>query len=230
MNSTTNTNVSIESLEKKVAMLEEALRQSNDNFQAIFESAPFPIAVTDIDDSSIIFANTAAIRKYGAKTTEDVNGRKSSELYIDPLVRGTIIDRIKTHGFIDNFEIEMRDLHDNRFWVIFSARIIVFNGKSCLISSQYDITERILAERALRKALDEVKQLSGLIPICSRCKKIRNDSGFWQQVEVYLAKRTDAQFSHGVCPDCIRVLYPQVADKIIDKLHKKDLAEKKNSE
>ncbi len=60
----------------------------------------------------------------------------------------------------------------------------------------------------LEKALSEIKTLSGFIPICAACKKIRDDQGYWQAVEVYIRDRTDAQFSHGICPDCARKLYP----------------------
>jgi sigma-B regulation protein RsbU (phosphoserine phosphatase) len=62
-----------------------------------------------------------------------------------------------------------------------------------------------LAERVveLQQALASVKQLSGLLPICSYCKRVRGDEDYWQQVESYVADRTDAEFSHGVCPNCL---------------------------
>lgn len=60
----------------------------------------------------------------------------------------------------------------------------------------------------LEKAMSEIKTLQGFIPICASCKKIRDDNGFWQAVEVYIRDRTDAEFSHGICPDCARKLYP----------------------
>ncbi|MDO9578597.1 MAG: response regulator [Candidatus Cloacimonadales bacterium] len=69
----------------------------------------------------------------------------------------------------------------------------------------------------LRKALSEIKTLSGLLPICSHCKKIRDDSGYWQGVEHYIAARSNTQFSHGICPDCMRQFYPKVAEKILKK-------------
>lgn len=62
----------------------------------------------------------------------------------------------------------------------------------------------------LQKALDEIKTLSGLIPICASCKKIRNDKGYWQAVEQYIEERSGAQFTHGICPDCMRKLYPEL--------------------
>ena len=57
-------------------------------------------------------------------------------------------------------------------------------------------------EKELQKSRDEIKRLRGIIPICSSCKKIRNDKGYWQQVEDYVSAHTEASFSHGYCPDC----------------------------
>lgn len=62
----------------------------------------------------------------------------------------------------------------------------------------------------LRKAISEIKTLRGMLPMCSRCKKIRDDKGYWNQMEVYIRNHTDAEFSHGLCPDCIKVLYPDL--------------------
>ncbi len=67
----------------------------------------------------------------------------------------------------------------------------------------------------LKKALAENKILRGILPICSNCKKIRNDEGCWQQVEDYLGAHSDVGFTHGVCPGCIKKLYPTIADEIL---------------
>ncbi len=66
------------------------------------------------------------------------------------------------------------------------------------------------SNEALQKALREVKVLKGLVPICASCKKIRNDQGFWQQLEEYLQQHSEAEFSHGLCTPCIKKLYPGV--------------------
>jgi len=86
-------------------------------------------------------------------------------------------------------------------------------GSAVVIVS--DITERKQAEEErerliaeLQEALDNVKTLRGLIPIRANCKKIRDDEGYWHQVEVYVRDHTEAQFTHGLCPDCFRKLYP----------------------
>jgi len=62
----------------------------------------------------------------------------------------------------------------------------------------------------LQDALANVKKLSGLLPICSSCKKIRNDNGYWKQIEGYIAEHSEAVFTHGLCPDCLKKLYPKL--------------------
>ncbi len=64
---------------------------------------------------------------------------------------------------------------------------------------------------ALQAALGEVKRLSGLLPICANCKKIRDDDGYWQDVAVYIRDRSEAEFTHGICPVCVQELYPELS-------------------
>ncbi len=68
--------------------------------------------------------------------------------------------------------------------------------------------EKIIED--LQKALAEIKTLSGLLPICSNCKKIRDDKGYWNQLETYLRKHSDIEFTHGICPECSKKLYPDL--------------------
>lgn len=64
--------------------------------------------------------------------------------------------------------------------------------------------------KELQDAISKVKTLSGLLPICSHCKKIRDDEGYWNQIEDYIHKHSDVDFSHGICPECLEKLYPQI--------------------
>lgn len=80
-----------------------------------------------------------------------------------------------------------------------------------------EITERKRAEAEKQKligelqgALAEVKKLSGLLPICASCKRVRDDRGYWQQIEAYVRDHSEADFSHGICPECARTLYPEL--------------------
>ncbi len=79
----------------------------------------------------------------------------------------------------------------------------------------------------LKKSLEQIKTIQGLLPICSHCKKIRNDDGYWQEVEAYFREHTDAVFSHGVCPDCFRKLYPEMDFEKVYELDAKKLRESK---
>jgi len=65
----------------------------------------------------------------------------------------------------------------------------------------------------LERALSDIKQLSGMLPICASCKKIRNDSGYWQQIETYIRDHSQVEFSHSICPDCVAKLYPDFINK-----------------
>jgi hypothetical protein len=67
--------------------------------------------------------------------------------------------------------------------------------------------ERLIEE--LQKALSEVKTLRGYLPTCSNCKKVRNDQGYWLQIEAYIQEHSEARFSHGICPECAEKLYPE---------------------
>lgn len=76
------------------------------------------------------------------------------------------------------------------------------------------VNQRLNAERQatieeLHGALEQIRTLRGILPMCAHCKKIRDDRGFWQQVEAYLSQHTEAEFSHGICPDCMQTIYPQ---------------------
>jgi len=96
----------------------------------------------------------------------------------------------------------------------------VYDGSSRFLGtrgSNRDVTERKRAEAErekligeLRDALSRVKLLSGLLPICASCKKIRDDKGYWNQIESYIRDHSEAHFSHGICPECARKEYPEL--------------------
>lgn len=101
---------------------------------------------------------------------------------------------------------------------LFSA--IVIGGLFFLISGRFyklnkllklEIEKRQKNINQLKEANDQIKTLKGIVPICSFCKKIRDDKGYWEQVEVYVSKHSHADFSHGICPDCLKEHYPEFA-------------------
>lgn len=110
------------------------------------------------------------------------------------------------------------DLGETGKWLRFTAATIR-NKEGIIIGALEtleDITERKGAEeerekliRELQEAISKIKILSGLLPICASCKKIRNDQGYWEQIEIYIREHSEAEFSHGFCPECAEKLYPE---------------------
>ncbi len=91
-----------------------------------------------------------------------------------------------------------------------SGNLIAILGVTRDISEQYRLEQELrAAKEEAERALAEVRTLSGLLPICSCCKKIRDDQGFWARVEDYISSHTGARFSHGMCPDCLTRYYPE---------------------
>ncbi len=99
------------------------------------------------------------------------------------------------------------------------------NTKLIVRTIRYSIERNRLLQK-LQEALDNVRTLSGLLPICSYCKKIKDDKGYWEQVETYLSQRSDVLFTHGMCPDCLRKIYPDMADEILQELEEETKAKK----
>jgi hypothetical protein len=97
-----------------------------------------------------------------------------------------------------------------------AARLVSFLVVALTLAQ---LRRTLAEERRLRveveHALHEVKQLRGLLPICSSCKSIRNDEGAWEHLEQYVQAHSEAEFTHGLCPKCIRKLYPEVADRVL---------------
>jgi hypothetical protein len=90
-------------------------------------------------------------------------------------------------------------------------------GKKLIFCICRDISDRKRAEKdreelikSLEASLSEIKTLRGILPLCSFCKKIRDDKGYWEQVDIYINKHSEADISHGICPDCLKEHYPDV--------------------
>jgi ABC-type multidrug transport system fused ATPase/permease subunit len=99
--------------------------------------------------------------------------------------------------------------------VIFPFSLYIFLG---LFKKIHESEQSLLkTNKELEKALKDVKELSGMLPICASCKKIRDDNGYWSQVEEYISNKTDVVFSHSLCPTC----YQKESDEIDDILKKR---------
>ena len=114
----------------------------------------------------------------------------------------------------DNLPLETKD--GQRINVEFVSNVYQVDHTNIIQCNIRNITRRVMLEverenliLELKKALSEIKILSGLLPICSYCKKIRNDEGYWEQIEGYIKERSLADFSHGICPECTKIHFPE---------------------
>ncbi len=145
------------------------------------------------------------------------------EIMKDALRRG--LER----GEPSDFELRLFTAKGKNLWIHSICIPQVVDGKVVKLKGTFqDISNRKQMEleqekliTKLQEALAEIKELRGFLPICANCKKVRDDDGYWQEVEKYIMDRTDATFSHGICPDCLQKFYPD---------HYKRLLEKKKSE
>ena len=199
---------------------EEELRLAEETYRNIFLNSQIGLFRTDLQTGLILDANDTVACFIGYPDRASLLAKPFSmvERYVDAHVRDEMRYIVQTHGEIHNYEARFRRNDGSIIWMRFSARIV--RGKGWMEGVSEDITEQKQAEdaleeerRRLQQALDEVRTLRGIVPICANCKKIRDDKGYWNQVEKYVSDHTEAKFSHGICPDCVKVLYPDLYKK-----------------
>ncbi len=200
--------------------MDRQLRESEERYRAVVSQAVEGITLFEVESGCLLEANNAFQRmldytaqEISALTIYDVaeHGRAG----VNPDLSSVLKDRQAALGerrFVRK-DGSLVDVDVNASLRMREAQPVV-----CLVV--HDITERKRAERQrenlvaeLQEALSQVKTLSGLLPICASCKRIRDDQGDWQPIETYIRERSDAEFTHGLCPDCIRKLYPQYSER-----------------
>ena len=209
---------------KQTALAENLLNESEEKFRTISTSVKDALIVLN-NDGNITFWNNSAEAIFGY-TAEEVLGRELHPLmapkkYHDLYKRA--FSQFKTEGkgsaIGQTLELSAVRKDGSEFPMELSLASYRSNGKWFAVGTIRDISERKLAEQEkerlisdLKNALAEVKQLSGMLPICSVCKKIRDDKGYWNQIEVYIRDHSEAEFSHSICQECAKKLYPDLLD------------------
>jgi PAS domain S-box-containing protein len=116
-------------------------------------------------------------------------------------------------------EYEYKGVHkDGSFiWLDNRVRNVNWEGTEAIQTTIFDITKRKQAENVkeqliseLKKAIREIKTLHGLLPVCSHCKKVRDDKGYWNQIDAYIQEHSEAEVSHSICPVCAEKYYPEM--------------------
>jgi PAS domain S-box-containing protein len=222
----------------RIKSLRDEADAAREYAESIISTTREPLITLD-QDLRVVSASRSFYEVFKAKREETV-GQLIFDLgdrqWNTPRLRELLESILTRNTSFDDYEVE----HDfpvigKRSMLLYARQIESVRSKerSILLAIQ-DISERKRSEHALEEAakereklvkelqyaLDNIKTLQGLIPICSNCKKIRDDKGFWNQVEVYVSEHTDARFSHGICPDCGKKLYGNLYEKAIEKMDK----------
>jgi PAS domain S-box-containing protein len=196
---------------------EEAQRMSEEKYRTLFENAPVGIGVV-LDDGDFVSSNAALLKPGGYPNRGTSQLKNVKQLYYDPADISWILAEGSEQGrSLQEQEVRLKQMDGTPYDALLTvAPISVGDTRGWQIICQ-DITERKQREKdreqlihRLEAALEKVDTLSGLLPICAHCKKIRNDEGYWEDVAVYIRNHTEVDFSHGICDDCMREHYPDV--------------------
>lgn len=200
-------------LSKDLSVEQELLQK----FEKLFRINPALMAITDGDEHRYTDVNDAFLTTLGF-TRDEVIGKTPTELGLvsDHERHACAVGQLTETGSLRDVEMTIRTRDGDHRQGLFAGESIEIQGRRYALTVMIDITERnrIAAEREqviaeLQAAIEQIKTLRGIVPICSRCKKIRDDRGYWEQVEAYVTRHTAAEFSHGICPGCLDELYPE---------------------
>lgn len=190
------------------------IRKNSKDWEKTFDSIDDWICIIDLN--STILRSNLTIEKYfnldvrdsiGVQCCKLAHGTKTS-------LKECPLPRMLKSGKRESAEIKTQD---DRWMLITVDPIFDKKGEiTSVVHIARDITHRILIQnerkrlvKDLKQALVQIKTLHGLIPICSHCKKIRDDKGYWNLLESYIETHSQASFSHGMCPECSEHLYGQ---------------------
>lgn len=176
------------------------------------------LIITDLN-GAVRFANPSFCSMLDY-SHDDIVGMNAADVFSTKEIRTfsdvvAIVDISKD----DSQEFVVESKEGRRFVVEVSASNVTSSSGEIVgrMASFIDITKRkeVEADREklvskLQEALNKIKTLKGIIPICAACKKIRDDKGYWNQIESYIKEHSEADFSHGICPECAEKLYPEL--------------------
>jgi len=189
----------------------DALRQSRLVLEGIFHAIPVRVFWKD---RNLVYlgCNEAFAHDAGLANSSEIVGkddfqmvwRDQAELYRDD------DRRVIASGVARLLIEEPQTTPEGDTLTLLTSKLPLRNATgeiSGVLGTYMDITHRKRVE-----ALDDVKLLRGILPMCARCKKIRDDTGYWSQVEQYISERSRAEFTHSLCPECAKLLYPEFSD------------------
>ncbi|HAK87867.1 MAG TPA: hypothetical protein DHV16_03660 [Nitrospiraceae bacterium] len=208
----------IESRERLKRQAEELLREKTVYLDNILHSVNVAVAAVD-SDFRIKYYNPMAEKIFGYKASE-VIGKTVMDIHTKEKVDNARFERaieiVRKEGQYKYF-VEQKKGEETK-WIDSTVTGVYDNDNNLVgfVLISEDVSERKRYEdelkiknQQLEEALADVKALSGLLPICASCKKIRDDQGYWNHLESYISAHSEAEFSHSICPECVKKLYPE---------------------
>jgi PAS domain S-box-containing protein len=205
-------------------IIDEKLRESEERFRRMFEDGPLGMVIVGLEQR-LLKANKAFCEMLGY-TEDELVGRSVQELtHPEDRVNSAEISQQVFAGEVPMLHLQKRYIKKNQeiLWCATTATTIHDQEGNVLyaLGMVEDISVRKVAEREreqlisqLQESLAKIKTLRGLIPICAWCKKIRDDAGYWTRVESYIRQRSDASFTHCICPTCLNKVDPETYQEI----------------
>ncbi|WDP91481.1 MAG: PAS domain S-box protein [Desulfobacter sp.] len=191
------------------------LKESETHYRILMDESTDPI-FSFYPNGQYRYVNNAFATGVG-RTAKEIIGRTIWDIFEKDEAdkRFAVVREVFSRGVVKEIEVRV-PLPTGDTWYLTTVKPI-FNAAGevdTVICISKNITSRKQAEIALElkherlvKAMEEINALSGLLPICASCKKIRDDQGYWNRLESYIESHSDAQFSHGICPECSDRLY-----------------------
>ena len=178
---------------------EDSLSKSKETLKLVLKEMPVIILAID-DDGYLVFYNKEFERVSGYSATEIQDNPQVLEL----LMPGKTGDSVLDPAAQGEWKFLSHDGSEKTIaWSNISGYFPILGWKSWKVG--LDITE-------LKQTIARINTLSGLLPICASCKKIRDDKGYWNRLEAYIQDHSEAEFTHGICPECIKTLYPELLE------------------
>ncbi len=191
---------------------EEELRESELRYRTLFNNIPVGIGVST-SDGRVLAANDAMLQMFGYQEAR-LDQISLKKLYLNPEDRDLFMKQFKTVGFFSGLETQFKRKDGTPFYGSITVTPFPMENLDAHLTVMVDVTQRKQVEEEreklineLQEALKEIKTLRSMLPLCSFCKKIRDDQGYWEQVDVYIHKHLQADISHSICPDCAKEQY-----------------------
>jgi len=193
----------------------QILQESEQHYRMLLDESMDP-TFSFYRDGTYRYVNKAFATGVG-KTPDEIIGNTIWDIFeqTEADKRFALVEKVFTHGKTEEIEVRVPLPSGDTYYLTTVKPIFSHSGTiETVICTSKNITQRKLAEIALtnerdklKKALDEIKILSGFLPICSSCKSIRDDKGYWNKIEAYLCKHSGAELTHSICPSCAEKLY-----------------------